>query len=165
MRTLIRRPGGGGFWKHHHRLRKLGVVVNHKRLRRVQQARSLQPDKRRKKKCLPARVQRPLEVPTQPDRTSRWTLCLNQRPALSPPERSRGLEPGSAGYWSGFFAACHAGRGPARAAGQPLRQPGPHPGEQRPRAGGQGLQTRRLGQGIGWRWIPPASPVQHAGTD
>ena len=67
LRVLVKRHGGWGFWKYYHRLRKLGVAVNHKRVWRIYQALGLQPGKRRKKKRLPERVKQPLEVPTQPN--------------------------------------------------------------------------------------------------
>lgn len=35
LRALVKRHGGWGFWKYHYRLRKLGVLVNHKRLWRI----------------------------------------------------------------------------------------------------------------------------------
>ncbi|MGI4873130.1 MAG: hypothetical protein ACRYFX_18375 [Janthinobacterium lividum] len=35
LRALFRRHGGWGFWKYYSRLRKLKVVVNHKRLWRI----------------------------------------------------------------------------------------------------------------------------------
>ena len=37
LRALVRRPGGWGFWTYYHRLRKLGVTVNHKRVGRIYQ--------------------------------------------------------------------------------------------------------------------------------
>ena len=67
LRALAKRHGGWGFWKYYHRLRKLRVVVNHKRLWRIYQLMHLQLSKRRKKKRLPERVKRPLKVPTQPN--------------------------------------------------------------------------------------------------
>jgi len=35
LQALVKRHGGWGFWKYYYRLRKLGVVVNHKRLWRI----------------------------------------------------------------------------------------------------------------------------------
>ena len=67
LRAVVKRHGGWGFWKYYHRLRKLGVAVNHKRVWRIYQALRLQLGKRRKKKRLPERVKWPLEVPTQLD--------------------------------------------------------------------------------------------------
>lgn len=66
LQALVKRHSGWGFWKYYYRLRKQGVLVNHKRLWRIYQALSLQLGKRRKKKRLPERVKRPLEVPVQP---------------------------------------------------------------------------------------------------
>ena len=74
LRALVRRPGGWGFWTYYHRLRQLGVAVNHKRVWRIYQVLRLQLGKRRKKKRLPERVKRPLEVPTQP--TVCWSSDL-----------------------------------------------------------------------------------------
>ena len=74
MRALVKRHSGWGFWKYYYRLRKLGVVANHKRVWRIYQALGRQLGKRRKKKRLPARVKRPLEVPVQPNVC--WSLDL-----------------------------------------------------------------------------------------
>ena len=68
LRALVKRHGGRGFWKYYHRLRKLGVAVNHKRVWRIYQVLGLQLGKRRKKKRLTERMKRPLEVPTQHQR-------------------------------------------------------------------------------------------------
>ena len=35
LHALVKRHEGWGFWKYYYRLRKLGVVVNHKRLWRI----------------------------------------------------------------------------------------------------------------------------------
>ena len=35
LQALVRRHSGWGFWKYYYRLRKLGVLVNHKRLWRI----------------------------------------------------------------------------------------------------------------------------------
>lgn len=59
LRALVKRHGGWGFWHYHYRLRKLGVVVNHKRVWRIYRLLRLQVGKRRKKKRLPERVKRP----------------------------------------------------------------------------------------------------------
>ena len=72
LQALVKRHSGWGFWKCHYRLRKLGVLVNHKRLWRIYRALSLQLGKRRKKKRLPERVKQPLEVPVQPNAC--WSL-------------------------------------------------------------------------------------------
>ena len=45
LRALVKRHGGGGFWKYDYRLRKLQVVVNHKCLWRIDQLLNLQPGK------------------------------------------------------------------------------------------------------------------------
>ena len=72
LKTLVRRHKGWGFWKYYHRLRKLGEVVNHKRLWRLYRAERLQVGTRPSKQRLPARVQQPLVVPTQPNQC--WSL-------------------------------------------------------------------------------------------
>ena len=72
LRALVKQHGGRGFWKYDYRLRKLGVVVKHKCLWRIHQLLRLQADKRRKKKRLPERVKRPLQVPTPPNEC--WSL-------------------------------------------------------------------------------------------
>ena len=38
LRAVVKHHGGWGFWKYYHRLRKLGVAVNHKRVWRIYQA-------------------------------------------------------------------------------------------------------------------------------
>ena len=67
LQALVARHPGWGFWKYQHRLRKNGLVVNHKRLWRIYQALGLQLGKRRKKRRLPARLKQPLEVPATPN--------------------------------------------------------------------------------------------------
>lgn len=57
----VRHPGWG-FWKLHHRLRKNGLIINHKRTWRVYRAMGLHVPRRLKKR-LPARVKQPLVVP------------------------------------------------------------------------------------------------------
>ncbi|AMJ67841.1 transposase [Hymenobacter sp. PAMC 26628] len=63
LRVLIGRHGGWGFWKLHHRLRKNGLRINHKRTLRIYRAMGLNLPRRRTKR-LPARVKQPLAVPT-----------------------------------------------------------------------------------------------------
>ena len=58
--------------KYHRRLRKNGVLVNHKRLWRRYQALGLQLGKRRKKRRLPNQLRQPLPVPAGP--SGRWSL-------------------------------------------------------------------------------------------
>ena len=60
LRALVKRPGGWGFWKYYYRLRKLRIVVNHKRLWHIYQLLRLQLGRRGKKKRLPKRIKRPL---------------------------------------------------------------------------------------------------------
>lgn len=70
--ALVKRHPGWGFWKYHHRLRKDGLLVNHKRLWRLYQAQRLQLSRRRKKRRLPERVQQPLQVPQEPNQC--WSM-------------------------------------------------------------------------------------------
>ena len=56
------RHPGWGFWKLHHRLRKNGLVINHKRTWRIYRTMGLHLPRRLKKR-LPARVKQPLVVP------------------------------------------------------------------------------------------------------
>jgi len=72
LQALVERHRGGGGWKHHHRLRKNGVLVNHKRRWRLYQALGLQLGKRRKKRRLPDRLKQPLQVPAGPNGC--WSL-------------------------------------------------------------------------------------------
>ena len=68
----MERHPGWGFWKYHYRLRKNGLLVNHKRLWRIYQALRLQLARRRRKRRLPARVRQPLAVPDGPNQC--WSL-------------------------------------------------------------------------------------------
>jgi len=61
-RLRCRRGGTSGFWKLHHRLRKNGLLSNHKRTLRIYRALALNLP-RRVKKRVPARVKQPLTVP------------------------------------------------------------------------------------------------------
>lgn len=54
---------GWGFWKLPHRLRKNGLLINHKRTLRVYRPLALNLPRRLKKR-VPARVKQPLAVPT-----------------------------------------------------------------------------------------------------
>ena len=62
LRALSGRHPGWGFWKLHHRLRKNGLTINHKRTWRIYRAMGLHLPRRLKKR-LPARVKQPLVVP------------------------------------------------------------------------------------------------------
>ena len=88
LQALVKRHKGWGFWKYHHRLRKLGEVVNHKRLWRLYRAERLQVGARPGKQRVPARVQPPLVVPTQPNVC--WSLDF-RRDALTDGRRFRAL--------------------------------------------------------------------------
>ncbi|RSK47194.1 IS3 family transposase [Hymenobacter rigui] len=62
LQALSGRHPGWGFWKLHHRLRKNGLVINHKRTLRIYRALALNLPRRLKKR-VPARVKQPLAVP------------------------------------------------------------------------------------------------------
>jgi putative transposase len=62
LRALTGRHPGWGFWKLPHRLRKNGLVINHKRTLRIYRALALNLPRRLKKR-VPARVKQPLVVP------------------------------------------------------------------------------------------------------
>ena len=62
LRALSGRHPGWGFWKLHHRLRKNGLVINHKRTLRIYRALALNLPRRLKKR-VPARVKQSLAVP------------------------------------------------------------------------------------------------------
>ena len=62
LRVLSGWHPGWGFWKLPHRLRKNGLVINHKRTLRTYRALALNLPRRLKKR-LPARVKQPLVVP------------------------------------------------------------------------------------------------------
>ena len=71
LRALSGRHPGWGFWKLHHRLRKNGLVINHKRTLRIYRALALNLPRRLKKR-VPARDQQPLAVPATAN--SCWSL-------------------------------------------------------------------------------------------
>jgi putative transposase len=62
LRVLTGRHPGWGFWKLHHRMRKNGLIINHKRTLRIYRALALNLPRRLKKR-VPARVKQPLVVP------------------------------------------------------------------------------------------------------
>ena len=68
---ITRQHPGWGFWKIHHRLRRLGQAFNHKRLWRVYRQMGLNLP-RRKRKRLPARLRQPLVQPTAINQV--WSL-------------------------------------------------------------------------------------------
>ena len=88
LQALVERHRGWGFWKYHHRLRKNGVLVHHKRLWRPYQALGLQLGKRRKKRRLPDRLKQPLQVPAGPNGC--WSLDFTSD-ALTDSRRFRTL--------------------------------------------------------------------------
>lgn len=71
LRALSGRHPGWGFWKLHHRLRKNGLVINHKRTLRIYRALALNLPRRLKKR-VPACVKQPLAVPAAANRC--WSL-------------------------------------------------------------------------------------------
>lgn len=62
LRALSERHPGWSFWKLHHRLRKNGLVINHKRTLCIYRALALNLPRRLTKR-VPARVKQPLVVP------------------------------------------------------------------------------------------------------
>lgn len=70
--ALVARHPGWGFGKYYYRLRKDGLLLNHKRLWRLYQAQRLQVGRRRKKRRLPDRVKQPLTVPEAPNQC--WSM-------------------------------------------------------------------------------------------
>ena len=71
IEDITRQHPGWGFWKVHHRLRRLGQVFNHKRVWRVYRQMGLNLPRRRRKR-LPARLRQPLTVPTAANQV--WSL-------------------------------------------------------------------------------------------
>jgi putative transposase len=71
LEKLIEKHVSIGFWQSYHRIRKTGVIVNHKKLYRIYTAMKLNI-RRRAKKRLPARVKQPL---FQPDKINQvWSI-------------------------------------------------------------------------------------------
>lgn len=62
LRALSGRHPGWDFWKLHHRLRKNGLVINHKCTLRIYRALALSLPRHLKKR-IPSRVKQPLAVP------------------------------------------------------------------------------------------------------
>lgn len=71
MRLLIAKKPAIGFWQCHHRIRKQGVMCNHKRLRRVYRKLHLNVQ-RKPRKRLPERVKLPLMETTAPNQM--WSV-------------------------------------------------------------------------------------------
>jgi len=165
LRALVKRHGGWGFWKYYYRLRKLRIVVNHKRLWRIYQLMRLQLGKRRKKKRLPERIKRPLEVPAQPNVC--WSLDF-MSDALTDGRRFRTLN--VVEDWNREVLGIEVDFSlPAtrvvallttlvRRHGIPARIRV----DNGPELISQVLQTWCQGQGIDLHWIQPASPTQNA---
>jgi putative transposase len=88
LRALTGRHPGWRFWKLHHRLRKNGLIINHKRTLRIYRALALNLPRRLKKR-VPIRVKQPLVVPVAASlcwsldfmsdvlTDGRWFLTLN----------------------------------------------------------------------------------------
>jgi len=64
IENLVTKHPSWGFWKIHYRLRKNGLIVNHKRLWRVYCQLQLNLP-RKKKKRLPERIKQPLTAPVK----------------------------------------------------------------------------------------------------
>ena len=90
LRALSGRHPGWGFWKLHHRLRKNGLVINHKRTLRIYRALALNLPRRLKKRVPRAALngargrQRVLVARLYERRVDRW-------PPVPDPERARRL--------------------------------------------------------------------------
>ena len=87
LRALAGRYPGWGSWKLHHRLRKNGLLINHKRTLRIYRALALHLPQRFKKRG-PARVKRPLTVPVAANVS--WSLDFT-RDVLTDGRRFRTL--------------------------------------------------------------------------
>ena len=163
--ALAKRHPGWGFWKYHHRLRKDGLLVNHKRLWRLYQAQGLQLSWRRKKRRLPERVKQPLAVPQGPNQC--WSLDF-MSDALTDGRRFRTLN--VIEDWNREVLGIEVDFSlPAarvvRLLAQLVERHGP-PQRLRvdngPELISQALQDWCHSQGIGLQWIQPASPTQNA---
>ena len=165
LRALVKRHGGWGFRAYYYRLRQLGVVVNHKRLWRTYQLLRLQVGKRRKKKRLPERAKRPLQVPTQPNVC--WSLDFRSD-ALPDGRRFRALNAAEDGHREVLGTEVDFSL-PATRVVALLTTLVSRPGtpariraDNGPELIRQVLQTWCQGQGIDLQWIQPASPPQNA---
>ncbi len=165
LRALVKRHGGWGFWKYYYRLRKLRIVVNHKRLWRIYQLMCLQLGKRRKKKRLPERLKRPLEVPAQPNVC--WSLDF-MSDALTDGRRFRTLN--VVEDWNREVLGIEVDFSlPATRVVALLTQlvrrhgiPARIRVDNGPELISQVLQAWCQDQGIDLHWIQPASPTQNA---
>ncbi|WP_461098237.1 IS3 family transposase [Spirosoma luteolum] len=77
IKDITRQHPGWGFWKFHHRLRRLGQVFNQKRVWRVYRQMGLNLPRRRGKR-LPARLRQPLTVSTAANQV--WSLDFTWPP-------------------------------------------------------------------------------------
>lgn len=71
IEAVAQKHPGWGFWKIHHRLRRLNYSFNHKRVWRVYRQMGLNLPRRRRKR-LPARLRQPLTPPAAVNQT--WSL-------------------------------------------------------------------------------------------
>jgi len=165
LRALVKRHGGWGLWKYYHRLRKLGVAVNHKLVWRIYRTLGLQLGKRCKRKRLPERVKRPLEVPAQP--TACWSLDF-MSDALTDGRRFRTLNVVEDWNREVLGIEVDFSLPAARVVALLTILVGRHgvPAQIRvdngPELISQVLQTWCQGQQIDRHWIQPASPTQNA---
>jgi len=165
LRALVKRHGGWGFWKYYYRLRKLRVVVNHKRIWRIYRLLNLQLGKRRKKKRLPERIKRPLEVPAPPNVC--WSLDF-MSDALTDGRRFRTLN--VVEDWNREVLGIEVDFSlPATRVVALLTTLVSRHGiparirvDNGPELISQVLQTWCQGRGIDLHWIQPASPTQNA---
>ena len=164
LRALVKRHGGWGFWKYYYRQRKLGVVVNHKRLWRIDQLLRRQVGKRRKKNRLPERVKRPLQVPTPPNVC--WSLDFRSD-ALTDGRRFRTLNVVEDGNRAVLGIEVDFSLSAARVVALLTILVSRHGTPARirvdngPELTSQVLQTWCQAQGIELQWIQPASWTQN----
>ena len=99
LRALSVRHPGWGFWKLHHRLRKNGLVINHKRTLRIYRALALNPTPALEK-ARPCPCQAALSGAYDRQRVlvaRLYEQCLDGWSTLSGPERARRLQPPATG--------------------------------------------------------------------
>jgi len=163
--ALVKRHPGWGFWKYYYRLRKDGVVVNHKRLWRLYRTQRLQVGRRRKKRRVPARVKQPLAVPAGSNQC--WSLDF-MSDALTDGRRFRTLN--VVEDWNREVLGIEVDFSlPAARVVRLLTQlVERHGAPQRlrvdngPELISQALQDWCSSQGVVLQWIQPASPTQNA---
>lgn len=163
--ALVSRHPGWGFWKYYYRLRKDGLVVNHKRLWRLYQLQQLQQTRRRPKRRRPARVKQLLTVPAGPNQC--WSMDF-MSDALTDGRRFRTLN--VVEDWNRELLGIEVDFSlPAvrvvRLLAQLIERHGP-PAQLRvdngPEFISQALQQWCQAMSIALHWIQPARPTQNA---